>query len=99
MSRWSAFRQPEGRILDINPINDSVLGVVEEIIMAMRLSGRGCRIATSYAKDGDREVTHLYCQSRLMGFKCPLERLPGTNAFELGPACFEPVRRKSSNKV
>jgi hypothetical protein len=66
--------------------------------MAMRLSGRNCRIATSNAKDGDRDVTHLFCQSRLRGLKCPLEGVPGVRPFELGAACFESVPHKIGRK-
>jgi len=51
--------------------------------MALRLSGTNCWISTSCAKDGDRRVTHLFCQSRLRGLKRPLEGRPGAKPFEL----------------
>ena len=67
--------------------------------MALRLSGTNCWISTSCAKDGDRHVTHLFCQSRLRGLKCPLEGVPGVRPFELGAACFESVPRKVNKKA
>jgi len=62
--------------------------------MAMRLSGKNCRISTICSKDGRGHTTHVYCISRSKGLKCPLEVFPGVKPFELTPLCFEVVRPK-----
>jgi hypothetical protein len=60
--------------------------------MAIRVSGKNCRISTTCSSDGNGHSTHLYCVSRLKGLKCPLEGTPGVKPFELGPLCFKAVR-------
>ena len=59
--------------------------------MALRLSGHRCCIAKTSAKEGDGYVSHLYCQNRIRGIKCPLEGIPGEKPYVLSTSCVEVV--------
>lgn len=59
--------------------------------MAMRATGTNCWISVSCVKEGENYTTHIYCQSRLRGLKCPLEGTAGAKPFELSPACLKKI--------
>lgn len=59
--------------------------------MALRLSGQKCWVVTTSVRDGDGYVSHIFCQSRIRGIKCPLEELPGKKAYVLSEDCIQLV--------
>lgn len=65
----------------------------EVLTMALRLSGQKCWVVTTSVKDGDGYVSHMFCQSRIRGIKCPLEGVPGKKAYVLCRDCIEFVGR------
>lgn len=67
--------------------------------MAMRLSGTKCWISTKCSKDGEEYTTHVYCQSRQRGLRCPHEGTKGTKPFELSPGCFQAVQVSKKKKI
>ncbi len=59
--------------------------------MAMKISGASCRVAVSSGKDGDKHVSHLFCESKIYGLRCRLEGLPGKKAYVLCSDCLQPA--------
>ncbi|OGS56079.1 MAG: hypothetical protein A3K60_02860 [Euryarchaeota archaeon RBG_19FT_COMBO_56_21] len=57
------------------------------------MSGSKCWIVTTSVKDGDQYVSHMFCQSKLRGMKCPLEGIPGKKAYVLSNDCVALVDR------